>query len=89
MKQHGAYMASPANKTTSAIIEVTINKSLQFQVNQLNIAQGSSIIWRPKNSFHNLNFYSFRTPDPNIFIQDPFTTSTSAPLPTFQKNTNG
>ena len=33
-KQYGTYTASPANKTTSAIIEVTIDNSLQFQVNQ-------------------------------------------------------
>ena len=37
-KQYGTYMASPAKKTTSAIIEVKIDKSLQFQVNRLNIA---------------------------------------------------
>ena len=29
-KQYGAFTASPANKTTSAIIEVTNDKSLQF-----------------------------------------------------------
>ena len=37
-KQYGAYTAFPAPKTTSAIIEVKINKILQFQVNQFNIA---------------------------------------------------
>ena len=37
-KQYGAYTASPARKTTTAINEVTIDKSLQFQVNRLNIA---------------------------------------------------
>ena len=37
-KQYGAYTASPAKETTSAIIEVKIDKSLQFQVNWLNIA---------------------------------------------------
>ena len=31
MKQHGAYTASPAKKTTSAIIEVKIDKSLQWK----------------------------------------------------------
>ena len=36
--QYGAYMASPAKKSTSAMIEVKIDKSLQFQVNRLNIA---------------------------------------------------
>ena len=40
---YGAYTASPAKKTTSAIIEVKIDKSLQFQVNQLNIARVTSI----------------------------------------------
>ena len=29
-EQHGTYMASPAKKATSAIIEVKIDKSLQF-----------------------------------------------------------
>ena len=56
MKQHGAYTASPAKKTTSAIIKVTIDKSLQFQVNTLNIALDTSIKARPKNSSQNLNF---------------------------------
>ena len=37
-KQYGAYTASPAKKTTSTIIKVTIDQSLQFQVNRLNIA---------------------------------------------------
>ena len=37
-KQYGAYTASPAKKTTSAIIEVQIDKTFQFQVNWLNIA---------------------------------------------------
>ena len=37
-KQYGAYTASPAKKTASAIIEVKIDKRLQFQVNRLNIA---------------------------------------------------
>ena len=36
-KQYGAYTASPAKKTTSALIESNIDKSLQFQVNRLNI----------------------------------------------------
>ena len=36
--QYGAYTAFPATNTTSAIVEVTIDKSLQFQVNRLNIA---------------------------------------------------
>ena len=37
-KQYGAYTSSPAKKTTSTIIEVTIDKSLQFQFNWLNIS---------------------------------------------------
>ena len=36
--QYGAYTASPAKKTTTAIMEVKIDKSLHFQVNRLNIA---------------------------------------------------
>ena len=54
--QYSAYMASPAKTTTSAIIEVRIDKSLQFQVNQLNIARDTSIKASPKNSSQNLNF---------------------------------
>ena len=54
--QYGAYMASPAKKTTSSIIDVTIDKSLQFQVNWLNIARDTSIKARPNNSSQNLNF---------------------------------
>ena len=75
-KQYDAYTASPATKTTTAIIEVKSNQILQFQVNRLNIARDTSIKERPKNSSQNLNFHSFRNPDPNIFIEDPFTTST-------------
>ena len=55
-KQYGAYMASPAKKATSASIEVKIDKSLQFQVNRLNIARDTSITARPKNSSQILNF---------------------------------
>ena len=76
MKQYDAYTASPAKKTTSAIIEVKSDKSLQLKVNWLNLSQDTSIKVQPKNSSQNLNFHSFRNPDPNIFIQDPFTTST-------------
>ena len=39
---YGAYTASPAKKTTSAIIEIKNDKSLQFQVNRLNIARVTS-----------------------------------------------
>ena len=42
--------------TTSAIIELKIDKSLQVQVNRLNIAQDTSIKVQPKNSSQNLNF---------------------------------
>ena len=38
MNQYGAYTVSPATNTTSALLEVTIDKRLQFQVNWLNIA---------------------------------------------------
>ena len=47
-KQYGAYTASPAKKTTSAIVDVTIDKSLQFQVNQLSIPRDTTIKARPK-----------------------------------------
>ena len=56
MKQYGAYTASPATKTSTAIIEVTIDKRLQFQVNRLNIARDTIIKAWPKNSSQNLNF---------------------------------
>ena len=55
-EQYGSYTASPAKKTTSAIIEVKIDKRLQLQVNQMNIARDTSIKWRPKNSSQNMNF---------------------------------
>ena len=35
---YGTYSATPSKKITSAIIKVKIDKSLQFQVNRLNIA---------------------------------------------------
>ena len=56
MKQYGAYTTSPSTKTTSTIIEVRIDKSLQFQVNWLNSSQDTSIKARPKNSSKTLNF---------------------------------
>ena len=46
----------PSEETTSAIVEVKIDKSLLFQVNRLNIAQDTSIKAQPKNSSQNLNF---------------------------------
>ena len=54
--QYDVYTASPGQKTTSSILEVTIDKSLQFQVNRLNITRDTSIKARPKNLFQNLNF---------------------------------
>ena len=54
--QYGAYMASPAKKTRTVIIEVKSDRSLQFQVNRLNIARDTGIKARPKNSSQNLNF---------------------------------
>ena len=56
-KQYGAYTASPATKTTSAIIEGQSDKSLQFHINWLNIARDTSIKARPINSPQ--NFESF------------------------------
>ena len=55
-KQYDVSTALPAKKTTTAIIEVKIDKRLQFQVNWLNIARDTSIKARPKNSSENLNF---------------------------------
>ena len=76
MKQYGAYMASPATKTTSAILEVKIDKILQFQVNWISISRDTSVKAQPEIHLKILNFHSFHNSDPNIFIQDPFTTST-------------
>ena len=60
-KQYGVYTTSPSPKTTSTIIEVRIDKSLQFQVNWLNISRDTSIKARPKKSSKTLNFHSFQT----------------------------
>ena len=60
-KQYGVCTVSPAKKTTSAIIEGTSDKRLQFQVNWLNISRDTSIKVRPKNSSNTLNFHSFQT----------------------------
>ena len=46
--QYGAYTASPAKNTTSAINEDMIDKSLHFQVNRLNISRDTGIKARPK-----------------------------------------
>ena len=56
-RQYDAYTATPANKTTPATIEVKIDKSLQFQVNRLNIARDTSIKWRPKISSQKFEFF--------------------------------
>ena len=55
-KQYGSCTASPAKKTTTAIIEVKIDTSLQFQVNWLNISRYTSIKAPPNKSSQNLNF---------------------------------
>ena len=55
--QYGAYTASPATKTTSTIIKVKSDKSLQFQVNWLNIARDTSIKARTKNSSKTFEFF--------------------------------
>ena len=60
-KQYGTYTASPTKKITSEIFDVKIDKSLQFQVNRLNIARDTSIKARPKNSSQNLSFIPFVT----------------------------
>ena len=57
MKQYGAYTASPAKKTTSTIIEVKIDKRVQFQVNWLNIARDKSIKVRTKIASQNFEFF--------------------------------
>ena len=69
MRQYDAYTASPVKKTTYVIIEVKKDKSLQFQVNWLNIERDTSVKARPKIHLKILNFsHSFRNPDPNIII---------------------
>ena len=50
---YGCYTTSPATQITSAIIEVKIDKSLQFQVNWLNITRDTSIETRTKILFQN------------------------------------
>ena len=52
-------MTASAKQTTSAIIEVKIDKRLQFQANRLNIARVTSIETRPKNSSQNFEFLVF------------------------------
>ena len=54
--QYDAYTSSIVPKTTTAILEVTRDKSLQFQVNRLNISRDTSIKTQPKNSSQNLYF---------------------------------
>ena len=55
-KQYDAYTVSTAKKTTTAISGVKIDKSLQFQVNRLNIARDTRIKARPKIHPKILNF---------------------------------
>ena len=68
-KQYGVYTASPAKKTTSTIIEVEVDKRLQFQVNWLSIARDTSVKARPKNIISKFEvLYSFCNPDPTMII---------------------
>ena len=60
--QYGAYTASPAKKTTAAIVEVKIVKSLQFQVNRWSISRDTSVEAQPKIHLKILNFHSFHNP---------------------------
>ena len=55
-RQYDAYTASPVKKIIQAIIEVKIDKSLQFQVKWLNIARDTSVKARPKIHLKILNF---------------------------------
>ena len=48
MRQYDTYTVFPAKKTIKVIIEVKNDKSLQFQVNWLNIAQDTSVEAWPK-----------------------------------------
>ena len=56
-KQYDVYTASPVKKTTSAIINVQIDKSLQFQVNRLSIARGTSVKAQPKKFIPQFEFF--------------------------------
>ena len=68
-RQYDAYTASPVTKTNLERIKVENKKSLQFQVNWLNIERDTSVKARPKIHLKILNFsHSFRNPDPNIII---------------------
>ena len=53
---YGAYTATPAKKITKVIIEVKKDKSLQFQVNWLNIERDTSVRAQPKIHLKILNF---------------------------------
>ena len=54
--QYDACTVSPVKKIIYAIIEVEIDKSLQFQVNWLNIERDTSVKARPKIHHKILNF---------------------------------
>ena len=56
MRQYDAYTASPVQKTTQVIIEVKEDKSLQFQVNWLDIERDTSVKARPKIHLKIMNF---------------------------------
>ena len=68
MKQYGAYTESPAQKTMSTIIEVTIDKRLLFQVIWLNIPRDTSIKAWPKIHLKIEVLHSFCNPDPTMII---------------------
>ena len=54
---YGSYTTFLETEITSAIIEVNIDKSLQFQVNRFDTSRDTSIKTRHKNLSQNLNFY--------------------------------
>ena len=66
--QYATYTSSPAKKTTSPIMEVLIDKSLQFQVNWLNISRDISIKARPKIHLKSEVLHSFCNPDPTMIV---------------------
>ena len=63
MRQYDTYTTSPVKKTTYVIIEVENNKSLQFQINWLNIERDRCVKARRKIHPKILNFLTeFRQP---------------------------
>ena len=55
---YDTYTTALATQTTSAIIEVRIDKCLQYHVNQLSIARVTSTTTSTKNSSQNFEFFS-------------------------------